>query len=145
MLQLSKTLEYGLIALLHLDSMPSGALATAKEVADRYRIPSELLGKVLQRLAKDRIIESVQGAKGGYRLTRRLEDLTLGHAIEAIEGPVQLTRCQDEPASCDQFCTCNIREPVFRIQAQLTKFIHNVRLSAFRRSSHLAGLPIEIL
>lgn len=145
MLQLNKKVEYGLIAILHLDSMQSSGLATAKEVAEQYRIPPELLGKVLQKLAKQQIVESVHGAKGGYRLTKPLEQLTLGHVIEALEGPVQLTRCQDEPASCDQFCACNIREPVMRIQIQLTRFINHIQLSSFRHSAHVSGSPIEIV
>jgi len=143
--QLSKKVEYGLIALLHLDALGAQSLVTAKEMAESYRIPGEILGKVLQALARNKVLASVHGAKGGYRLARPIEDLALGDVIEAVEGPVHLARCQDDPASCDQFCSCNIREPVERIQAQLTKFMHNIKLSSFRRSSHVPGVPFELV
>jgi len=133
MLKLSKRVEYGLIALLHLDSVRKGELIPAKEIADQYRIPPDLLGKVMQALAKASLVESVHGAKGGYRLLRALDQATVGEVVEALEGPVQLATCQDDPQACMQFGACNIREPVERIQAQLTKFIHEIRLSAFRR------------
>ena len=78
MLKLSKKVEYGLISMMHMDSVQSGELATARELSDLYNIPAELLGKVLQLLAKNRLIVSVQGAKGGYRLARGLDLVTLG-------------------------------------------------------------------
>ena len=52
MLKLSKKVEYGLISLMHMDSAQNGDLATARELSDLYDIPAELLGKVLQSLAK---------------------------------------------------------------------------------------------
>lgn len=137
MLKLSKKVEYGLIALLDMDERREGDPTTTKDIAQRYNLPAELLGKVLQKLARDGLIESVHGAHGGYRVVKLLEALTLGMIFESIEGPVYLADCQDDPDSCDQYCTCNIREPVVRIQEQLTKFIHGVKLSTFRRSAHV--------
>ena len=70
MLKLSKKVEYGLISMMHMDSVQSGDLATARKLSEHYNIPGELLGKVLQSLAKGRLIVAAQGAKGGYRLAR---------------------------------------------------------------------------
>jgi Rrf2 family protein len=144
MLKLSKKVEYGLISLLHMDSLDGDRLATTKEIAEQYRIPSELLGKVLQSLAKTNLVESVHGARGGYRLTRPLEEATLGDVVQAMEGPLQLARCQEDPDACEQFCACNIREPVLRIQAQLNAFINRIRLSAFRESARVEDVLMEI-
>lgn len=144
MLKLNKKTEYGLMAILHMDASANAGLVTAKEISERYNIPGELLGKVLQKLARKEVIESVHGARGGYRLARVLEDLTLGDVLEALEGPVQLARCQDDANACDQYCSCNIREPVIRIQAQLEKFMHNIKLSAFRRSAHMNEVLVEV-
>ena len=51
MLKLSKRTEYGLIAIRHIAAEPV-KITTAKEIADRYKIPYELLAKVMQKLAK---------------------------------------------------------------------------------------------
>ena len=48
MLKLSKKVEYGLISMMHMDSVQNGDLATARELSELYNIPAELLGKVLQ-------------------------------------------------------------------------------------------------
>ena len=137
MFHLNKKVEYALIALLHLDSVQRHDLVTTKDLAEMYHLPGELLGKVMQRLARKDVVASVQGAHGGYRLARPLEEVTLGNVIEAVEGPVQLTGCQDEPGSCDQYCNCNIREPVIRVQEQLTQFVNDIRLASFRRPAPL--------
>lgn len=131
MLTLSKKVEYALIALLHMGRQRGGELATAKDMAERYEMPPELLGKVLQSLVRAELIESTPGARGGYAPARALERVTLGDVIEAVEGPVFFTRCQEDPASCGQFHACSIKEPIHAIQEQLVRFIHGVRLTQF--------------
>jgi len=139
MLKLSKKVEYGLISLMHMDSVQSGNLATARELSDLYNIPAELLGKVLQSLAKSALIVSAQGAKGGYRLARPLDRVTLGEVVEAVEGPMHITMCQNDPACCDQYPTCNIKQPVFQVQKQLTDYMYGLPLSTFRSTL----IPVE--
>lgn len=132
MLTLSKKVEYALIALLHMAGKSSSDLVTAKEMADRFAIPGELLGKVLQALARAKLIHSTQGARGGYHLQRPVERITLGDVIEAIEGPVVLACCQENPAHCGQFHVCTIKEPVHQIHGQLVRFVHGLSLGDFR-------------
>ena len=138
MLKLSKKVEYGLMALLHMDLLDPDALVTAKELSEQYCMPAELLGKVLQTLARADIVESVHGAYGGYRLQRALDTLTLGDVVHAVEGTLHLVKCHETPDTCDQYESCNIREPVLRIQDQLKQYLGAFRLSAFR--SHKPGM-----
>lgn len=139
-MMLSKKVEYGLIALLHMAGLRRDELATAKEISDTYNIPAELLGKVLQTLARAGLATAVHGAHGGYRLAGSLQDVTLGRVIEAVEGPVHLVRCQEDPATCDQFHACNIKGPVQQIHDQLHQYIHGISLSAFHVSGAMAGV-----
>ncbi len=128
------------MALLHMDSLDPDALVTAKELSEQYCMPAELLGKVLQTLARADVVESVHGAHGGYRLKRALDTLTLGDVVHAVEGTVLLVRCHETPETCDQYKSCNIREPVLRIQDQLKEYLGAFRLSEFRnRKPEMAG------
>ena len=70
MIRLSKKVEYGLIAIRHIATKPLGEIVTAKEIAETYGIPYELLSKVLQKLTKSGLISSHQGMRGGYALAR---------------------------------------------------------------------------
>lgn len=144
MLTLSKKVEYGLIAMLHMASKPAAELATAKDISEQFAIPCELLGKVLQSLARAGLVEAVLGAHGGYRLRKPIEQLTLGHVIEALEGPVHLARCQEDPQQCGQYHACNIKEPVFAINDRLMTFINGISLGTFRRSDRHEPVLMEL-
>ena len=52
MLRLSKKADYALMAMKHLAIRPDAASASAREIAEQYDIPVELMAKVLQRLAR---------------------------------------------------------------------------------------------
>lgn len=129
-------MEYGLIALLHMDSASEARLVTAKEVAEIYGTPPELLGKVMQSLARAGLVESIQGSRGGYHLTRPIEDLSVGDVIEALEGPIYLTPCCSGAEECRQEAACNIKVPVRRVQEVLQQFIYGLSLSSFRGAGH---------
>lgn len=130
---LSKKVEYGLIALLHMAALRRGDVITAKEISDHYNIPGELLGKVLQALAKGGLVNSAPGARGGYHLARAVDSVRLGDVIQALEGPVHLVRCQEDPAQCGQFHACNIKEPIQHLHDQLQDFIFGISLAALRK------------
>jgi Rrf2 family protein len=145
MLKLTRKSEYGLIALLHIDARQDGGLVTAKEIAETYQLPAELLGKVLQSLAREGLVESVQGAKGGYRLNIPIESVSLGEVIEKLEGPIVITPCCDGSMDCRQVKTCNIRNPVQRIQEEVREFFYSLSLSKFRSNPEVLGLTGELL
>ncbi len=144
MLMLSKKVEYGLIAMLHMASLREETLVTAKEISETYNIPTELMGKVLQALAKAGLAEAVHGSKGGYYLSRTLSTVQLGDVIEAVEGPVHLARCQEDPSSCGQFSTCTIKEPIQQINEQLQSFLFSISLSTLAKPSPDRGTLVEI-
>ncbi len=132
MIKLSKKVEYGLISLLHIAGLESEELVTTKELAGHYHIPQEVLGKVLQALTKAELIESMQGARGGYRLRKALACIVFGEVVEAVDGPIHIAPCTCENYVCSQEATCNIQEPVFHFQNQLLAFIYSVSLESFR-------------
>lgn len=141
MLKLNKKVEYGLMALLHMDGLE---LSSVREIADAHNIPGAVLGKVMQMLAHKDLIESTLGAHGGYRLKRPLEEMNLMQVHEAIEGPVHLTCCQEGEQHCDQFSLCSIKGPMRQVQVKLLQFISDLMLSDFREDPK-AGLtqPVE--
>jgi Rrf2 family protein len=130
MVRLSKKVEYGLIALRHMAARPAGDIVTAKEVADRYGIPYDLLAKVLQRLGKEGMIASHQGVRGGYSLARDPHDIPVSTIIQAIEGtaPVIAQCLSDGPESCDVFNLCTIKSPLTKVQANIEMAFHSMTL-----------------
>ena len=133
MIKLSKKVEYGLISLLHIADLDGAKPTTSREIADQYHIPFELLGKVLQALAKSQIIESRKGVSGGYWLKKPLDHIVFGEVLEALDGPLHLTICcgADE-YECNQESNCNIKKPIFHFQERLMDFIYSLSLASFK-------------
>lgn len=130
MLRLSKKAEYALMALKDLASRPEAEAASAREIAGRYGIPVELMAKVLQRLARHDLLASHHGTRGGYRLSRPARLVTVADVIEAIDGPVTVTACTSADDDCEQYATCNIRDPLWRIKDQIVHALNSYSLQA---------------
>lgn len=119
MLRLSKKADYALLAMRYLAAQSGREAVSAREVAEAYRIPAELLAKVLQRLVRAGLLESHQGIRGGNGLSREAGAISIAEVIQAIDGPFTVTACSEEDHSCDQFAKCNIRDPLWRIKDRI--------------------------
>ena len=136
MLKLSKKTEYAIIALMHMAEHSYDKLNTAKEIAEEYNIPRELMNKVLQKLAKADIIISHQGVKGGYQLQRPINDINFNIIISAVDGPISLMDCVHlDACGCDQMDYCNIKTPMEFIQSELLQFFNGITLQDFKKKS----------
>jgi Rrf2 family transcriptional regulator, cysteine metabolism repressor len=131
MLRLSKRVEYGLIAMKHFASVPKGTVSTAKEIAQKYTIPYELLAKVLQNIAQSGLIQSYQGVRGGYVLAQNPGDIRVSDVINAIEKEKpMLAECYVEgPESCIIFDDCTIRKPLGKIQKNINTFFEKMTIA----------------
>ena len=122
MLRLSKKADYALMAMKHL-AVQSGRhpdrSASAREIAEAYAIPIELMAKVLQRLVRGGLLLSQHGTRGGYQLARTPGQISLADVIQAIDGPVTVTACSTEEGQCDQFSKCNVRDPLWRVRERI--------------------------
>jgi len=119
MLRLSKKADYALIAMKHLAIRPDAGSASAREVAEQYDIPVELMAKVLQRLARRGLVTSHQGTRGGYRLARAASIISVADIIQAIDGPLTVTACSTEAENCEQYAKCSVRDPLWRIRERI--------------------------
>jgi Rrf2 family protein len=119
MLRLSKKADYALMAMKHLATRPGASSASAREIAEQYDIPIELMAKVLQRLVRRGLLTSHQGTRGGYRLSKPTSAISVADIIQAIDGPVTVTACSTEAANCGQFAKCSVRDPLWRLKDRI--------------------------
>ena len=126
MLRLSKKSDYALIAMKHLATRPDGSgSSSAREISESYDIPLELLAKVLQRLVHARLLVSVQGTRGGYRLGRGAASISVADVIQAVDGPVTVTACSPD----DQYTKCSIRDPLWKIKNRILDALNTVSVA----------------
>ena len=121
MLRLSKKADYALIAMKHLAVRGDRGSSSAREIAELYAIPIELMAKVLQRLARRGLLQSQQGTRGGYLLARVPAQISVADVIQAIDGPVTVTACTTEEGQCEQFATCNVRDPLWKVRERIVR------------------------
>ena len=119
MLRLSKKADYALLAMRHLAAHADREAVSARELAETYAIPPELLAKVLQKLVRAHLLASHQGIRGGYGLARPPEAVSVADVIQAVDGPLTVTACSVDDHSCDQYSKCNVRDPLWRIKDRI--------------------------
>jgi len=130
MLRLSKKADYALMSMKHLAGRhESGGSSSAREIAESYEIPLELLAKVLQRLVRARLLVSVQGTRGGYRLGRSATTISVADVIQAVDGPVTVTACSPDDHRCEQYSKCSIRDPLWKIRGRILETLTTVTVA----------------
>ena len=83
-MRLQKSTEFALYAVLELAADPKRQMSTA-DIAVRYGISAHHLAKVMRRLVRAGLIQSVRGVGGGYRFSGNLKRVTLWDVIELFE------------------------------------------------------------
>lgn len=129
MFRLSKTTDYGIVLLAELAQDPSAEPRNARELAQCSDLPVPMVSKVLKALAREGLLVSQRGSKGGYRLAREPEELTVSEMIRVLEGPVALTDCAIGPALCEHETMCAVREPWQLISRVVEQALANVTLA----------------
>ena len=142
MLRISKKADYALMAMKHLAGEARDGAVTAREIAERYDVPLELLAKVLQQLARQGFLASHKGIHGGYQLARSTSAISVADVIEAIDGPVAITACSSADERCEQFSKCNVRDPLWHVKDRIVATLRTFSLSDMARDDD-GGLPVK--
>jgi Rrf2 family protein len=94
-MRLGEGVEWGLHVLLSLAWLDDDEPLSTRELAASYDLPAAYLNKQLQALVKAGLLESLPGARGGFRLARRANEITLLDVVIAIEGDESAFRCTE--------------------------------------------------
>jgi Rrf2 family protein len=130
------------MAVRHLALTSGPSSASAREIAEQYDIPIELMAKVLQRLVRAGLLISTQGTRGGYTLSRPSSAISVGDVIQAIDGPFTVTACSSEKIDCEQYSKCSIRDPLWQIRERITAALDTVTIAEMAADSDAATAPV---
>jgi len=144
MLRLSKKTDYALLALQHLASEGASGVASARAIAERFGIPLELLAKILQQLAHHGLVAAHKGIHGGYYLARPADAISIADVVEAISGRMTLTACSLADVGCEQFATCTVRDPLWRIRERIVSVLRAITISDVSRHDECHAAPLSI-
>ncbi len=88
----SQTAEYALRAVVYLAAQ-SGAAQTTQQIAEVTRVPTGYLAKVMQALARAKLVSSQRGLHGGFTLARAADQLTVFDVIQAVDPIRRIRSC----------------------------------------------------
>jgi len=131
MLKLSKTIEYALISINHINQYDKDIPISVKKISNQRNIPFELLAKILQNLSSLGIIKSIQGPKGGYQISCNINEINIFEFIEMIEGPIGIVDCT-LPNGCTSESCCTIKDPMSRINNKIIDTLKDITLDQLR-------------
>lgn len=124
--------EYGLIVTLELARRGGEELLPARELAAREGLPANYVEQILLKLRRAGIVESVRGAKGGYRLARHPDAISVKEVVEAAENRTFEVNCdsyQVDPDRCSPTAACSLR-PVWRaLQRRIDDLLEGISLA----------------
>jgi Rrf2 family transcriptional regulator, cysteine metabolism repressor len=106
-MRLTAKSEYGVLAAIDLACHYGSGPVSAREIAERRGIPPRFLEQIFVSLRRADLVTAVRGAKGGFALSRAPGDISVLDVVEALEGPLASSLCdQSRDESCGKSHTC---------------------------------------
>ena len=123
-----RDVEYALIGLSAMTK--EERIFSTREISLSHSVPHDLLAKILQKLAAAGILESIQGPRGGYRLSRHPKEIALTEIFEIVHGGQHVAPCLDDK-ECGREDSCSIRGGVMTVQSMWDEMIGRLSLWEF--------------
>jgi Rrf2 family protein len=133
-MKISTQIRYGVRSLCDIAYNAAGSPAQIKCISERQNISPRYIEQIFQKLKKGGIIKSVRGPLGGYFLTRRPEEISIGDVIRAIEGKdIQLVFCSGQKRgakkTCEKFGKCVASDVWGEASRRLMEYFNSVSIN----------------
>ena len=92
-MRLSTKGRYGVRAMYELAKHYGDAPMSIKEIAEHQGFSDSYIEQLFSSLKKSGLIVSLRGARGGYKLSRPPEEITVGQILRVLEGPIEFADC----------------------------------------------------
>jgi Rrf2 family protein len=129
----TRTSEYALRAMTFLAMQPAGKRTGAREISQAESVPIPFLWKILQNLARRRLIRSFKGIRGGYELARPSDRITLHEVVFATDGMDFSNQCVLGLPQCGEENSCPLHDTWKRIRADMTAMLERNTLADLAR------------
>ncbi len=154
MFRLSKLTDYAVVVLMRLgevNRVTRDCVQTSPSLSAGTGLPEPTVAKVLKALASAGLVASQRGARGGYRLVRPLEAVSVADVISAVDGPIALTACVEASNTYCEFSeVCAVKGRWDLVNAAIEQSLSAITLADMRdasvpRAFRLPALPVPVL
>lgn len=130
MLRLSTKGQYGVRAMFELARNYNKGPLTIKEIAARQDVSISYLEQLLNKLRKSKLIKSQKGPGGGYIISKKPEEISVGMILNSLEGPVAITQCLGPSSgSCKRVEGCVARLLWKSLGEKIEDFLGTINLN----------------
>ncbi len=119
--------RYAVTAMLDLAFHSQKKPATLTDIATRQTISLSYLEQLFARLRKAGMVTGVRGPGGGYKLSRPAADINIADIIEAVDEPVDSTKCGGE-GNCQEGLPCLTHDLWMGLSEQIRSYLQNISL-----------------
>jgi Rrf2 family protein len=120
--------DYAMLALIHLAVNEKQQAVSTKTLAKSQGLPVEFVYKIMGRLTKAGLTKRYMGAKGGFMLARKPEEITLLDIVQATQGKLTLKKCCINPLSCAKSRACAVLPKLTQLQNTFLKSLDDISL-----------------
>jgi Rrf2 family protein len=124
----SSACNYGLRACLYIASQENRLYIPIGEISKNLDISFHFLTKILQKLSKENILASFKGPKGGIKLSRPAEEITLAEIILAIDGTKFFDQCILGLEECNDKSPCPLHDDWIKLRKQIQRMLEQTSL-----------------
>jgi Rrf2 family iron-sulfur cluster assembly transcriptional regulator len=144
---ISNSSKYGIRALTYLASQPKSAGKIGiKQISQDLDLPTPFLAKILQTLAKQKVLSSSKGPHGGFSLLKDPKDITLLDVVRAIDTDEVLTNCVMQNRTCKcvdkDKAPCPVHENYAKVRSGLLKFFKSKTISSLVKSTNKSEIVL---
>jgi Rrf2 family protein len=117
--------------MLYLAQLDPNQRAATSQIAEEQHIPPSFLAKIISQLSIAGLIHTSRGARGGVSLARQPEEISVLEVVEAIDGPISLNECTENPSACPFGDDCPLRPLWCDTQSELVKRLKKTSFAQF--------------
>lgn len=137
MVRMSRMVEYSIMLLTLLARLKEEEKMSAREISNIYKLPHPTVSKILKILAKESIIKSIQGPKGGYKLIKDANKINLKMLIDIFDGKSNIVSCLTNKAEnmCEFLNTCSAKNTMTYVDKEINKIFEDITLKKLMSKS----------
>ena len=130
---LRQNTDYALQMMGNLAAHYDEGAVSVRVLAQDEEVSYQFACKILQKLHDARLVESVMGPKGGYRLCRDPEQITILEVVGAMQGELAVNRCTNSNDGCARKAKCPLNGQLCELQYMVDNFMAGVTLQRLRK------------
>ena len=111
-----------------------GKMMSARRLATDCCFSYELARKLLQRLRDAKLVKSVMGSNGGFKLNRKPSRISLMEIINVLQGELYLNKCLADGQACEFESECEVNTKLAHLQQLLVNYLENLTIEEILQS-----------